>query len=301
MTWIAQRERGSLVMLRLAFWIVRVAGWHAGQALLYPITLYYFLASPSARAASRDYLRRVLPHPVRRADVMRHLFTFACVLLDRVFFLGGRTGAYTLETAGVEALTALLAERRGCVLLGAHLGSFDMLRAFGRMSPVPVNPVMSRQESGVFSRLVEKIDPDLARRVIDIGEPGAMLKVQDSVQRGEIVAFLGDRTPGPHRTVNLQFLGGVAAFPAGPLVMAALTGAPVVLFYGLRTGPRTYIVQFEPFADRIQLRRASRADDLRDWLQRYADSVAAVCRVHPFNWFNFYDFWQSVPEGRAHV
>jgi predicted LPLAT superfamily acyltransferase len=282
-------------MLRLAFWIVRVAGWRAGQALLYPITAYFYAASPSLRAISRDYLRRVLHRPPRPAEIARHIFTFACVLLDRIFFLGGQTAAYSLEAHGVEALQKYLAEGRGCVLLGAHLGSFDVLRAFGRLSPVPVNPVMFHGTGTVFTRLIETMDPELASRVIDIGEPGAMLKVQESVGRGEIVGFLADRAVTPHRTVELPFLGGTAAFPTGPLILASLVHAPVMLCYGVRVGPRRYAVRFEPFADGIELRRATRLEDMRRWMQLYADSLAQACEAYPYNWFNFYDFWQKAP------
>jgi predicted LPLAT superfamily acyltransferase len=298
MSWIARRERGSLMLLRLAFWIVRHAGWHAGLVLLYPITLYFYAFSPAERVASRDYLGRVLPHPVRERDVIRHFFTFASVLLDRIFFLSGRTQAYGLEEHGVDELTALLARGEGCVLLGAHLGSFDMLRAFGRKSPVPVNPVMVRGRGGVFSRLIETLDPELARRIIDITEPGAMLAVQECIARGEMVGFLGDRIPGPQRAVELPFLGGTASFPAGPLVLASMLRAPVVLFYGVRTGPRRYAVRFEPFADRIELRRATRNQDVQAWLGLYADSLAASCRAYPFNWFNFYPFWHEPAQPR---
>jgi predicted LPLAT superfamily acyltransferase len=144
---------------------------------------------------------------------------------------------------------------------------------------------------------VEALDPDLASRIIDIAEPGAMLKVRESIDRGEIVGFLGDRAPNAHKTVDLPFLGGIAAFPTGPVVLAAMVRAPVVLFYGIRTGPRRYTVHFEPFADSIELRRSHRAEDMRHWVQAYADSLAAACRAHPFNWFNFYPFWQPVTHG----
>ena len=299
MIWTDRRERGNFRLLQLAFWIIRTAGWHAGQALLYPITLYFYVSSPGARAASRDYLSRVLDHPVRACDIMQHFFTFACVLLDRIFFLSDRTDAYAIEEYGVDALISVLAEGHGAVLLGAHLGSFDMLRAFGRKSPVAVNPVMFRSPGGVFSRLMESLDPEMARRVIDLAAPGAMLKVQECIGRGEIVGFLGDRTPGPQRVIDLDFLGGHAAFPIGPLVMASVLRAPVVLFYGVRIGARRYAVHFEPFADRITLRRASREHDVRHWMQLYADRLASACRLYPFNWFNFFPFWDMPQKARA--
>ena len=300
MTWTGQRERGSLLLLRLMFWIARAIGWRAGHALLLPITAYFYASSPKGRAVSRDYLRRVLGRNARPADVARHFYTFANVLLDRIFFLSGDYKNYVIDVHGVDSLEAVLARGKGCVLLGAHLGSFDMLRAFGKDAPVAVHPVMFRREPGVFTRLVEALDPDMASRVIDIGETGAMLKVQEAIERGEIVGFLGDRAPDRHRTIDVPFLDGQAAFPTGPLVLASLVRAPVVLFYGVRTGPRRYAVHFETFANAIELRRSTRDHDVRFWVQRYADSLAAACKVHPLNWFNFYPFWQDDGDEPTH-
>jgi len=290
--WAGQRERGSARLLGLMIWIARHLGWPVGQMLLYPITLWFYGTSATARTASRDYLDRVLGRPVRQRDVMRHLFTFACVILDRVFFLSGRTADYDLKVQGLEAITEVVNSGRGCILLGSHLGSFDVLRAFGRTAPVRVRPVMFRLNSGHLTRLLEALDPELAHDVIEIGAPEGMLQIQECIERGEIVGFLADRAPVQDRMVATAFLGGQAEFPAGPLVLAAIIGAPVVLFYGVRTAPRRYIIRFERFAERIVLPRAQREAELQVWIDAYSRSLAAACRAHPFNWFNFYPFWK---------
>ena len=292
MNWTGQRERGSAPLLGLMIWIARHLGWPVGQMLLYPITLWFYGTSATARTASRDYLDRVLGRPARQRDVMRHLFTFACVILDRVFFLSGRTADYDLKVQGLEAITEVVNSGRGCILLGSHLGSFDVLRAFGRTAPVRVRPVMFRLNSGHLTRLLEALDPELAHDVIEIGAPEGMLQIQECIERGEIVGFLADRAPVQDRMVATAFLGGRAEFPAGPLVLAAIVGAPVVLFYGVRTAPRRYVIRFERFAERIVLPRAQREAELQVWIDAYSRSLAAACRAHPFNWFNFYPFWK---------
>ncbi len=295
--WTEARERGSAWLLGAMVAIVRHLGWHAGQALLYPITLWFYATSPGARAASRAYLGRVLGRPARARDVARHMFTFACVILDRVFFLSGRVAGYEVRVQGVEAVTDIINSGRGCIMLGAHLGSFDVLRAQGRNSPVQVHPVMFRLNSGALTRLLERLAPDLSRDVIELGAPDAMLRVQECIERGEIVGLLADRAPASDRMVEVPFLGAPAGFPAGPFVLAAIIGAPVVLCFGIRLGPRRYLVRFEPFAPRIALRRGQRQEDLRGWIELYRTRLKTACRAYPFNWFNFYPFWREVPDG----
>ena len=89
----------------------------------------------------------------------------------------------------------------------------------------------------------------------------------------------------------MPFLGEAADFPTGPMILAAALEAPVVLFFGVRTGRRRYDVHFEPFADPVVL-GPRRAVDLAHWVGRYAARLEAQSRAHPYNWFNLYDFWK---------
>ncbi len=289
--WARQRERGSRLLLRLMLWITLHLGWTIARGLLFVITCYFFLTSGRARAASRDFLGRVLGRPASPRDEFRHIFAFASVIMESVFLLAGRTSRFRINIEGLESLTASLAKGRGCILLGAHLGSFEVMRTIARASPVTVRPLMHRRNIRVIA-LLQALDPALADAVIELGTPGAMLQVKEALARGEIVGMLADRALGEQKLIQARFLGSLAPFPAGPLVVAAKLGAPTVLFYGIRTGPRRYTVQFEPFADRITLHRATRSADLEAWVARFAASLEEQCRAHPFNWFNFYPFWE---------
>ena len=94
MSWARKPERGSQFMMRFMVRLTLALGWHAGHALLYPITAYFLVASPASRAASRQFLA-ALGRRARLADQFWHHFTFSSVLLDRVFLLTGRMRAST--------------------------------------------------------------------------------------------------------------------------------------------------------------------------------------------------------------
>lgn len=284
-------ERGASAPARLALWVALRLGWQAGRVLLLPVTGYFLLTGRQARRASRDYLVRVLGRRPGWRDLARHFHAFAAVTLDRVWLLAGRVEGFDVRVRGLEALRRAEAGGRGCILLGAHLGSFEVLRSVARDSPTRLRPLMYRRNAGAPTRLLEALDADLAADVIDIGAPDAMLRVGEALARGEMVGMLADRAPRGERCLPVPFLGGTAAFPAGPLLVAAVLDAPVILFHGVRTGPRSYEVGFEAFADRVVLRRDRREADLRAWLERYAAWLEALCRAAPFNWFNFYPFW----------
>lgn len=291
--WAEARERGNAVWSTIALFLVRRLGWRFGRGLLWPITAWFLATSPGARAASRDYLGLVLGRRAGLGDVTRHIHAFAVSILDAAFFLSGRTADFTVQVTGREHLQALAAQGRGCILLGGHLGGFEVMRHVGQGSSVPVRPLMHRRHTAGMTALLDGLDPGLTRAIIALGEPDSMLRARDAIARGEIIGILGDRAVAGDRLVSVPFLGRDADFPAGPFILAAMLDAPVLTFRGVCTGPRLYEVHFEPFAERVILRREHRADDLRAIIGRFAAILEAGCRAHPHQWFNFYPFWKS--------
>ncbi|HEY2133446.1 MAG TPA: acyltransferase [Acetobacteraceae bacterium] len=296
--WDTQRERGSQSLLRAMLWIMLHLGWRAGRLLLFPIALYFFASSGAARRASRDFLRRATGH-AGPMEVLRHIFTFAAVIFERVFLLTDRMDGFEIELQGLDLLKSVLAQGRGCVLLGAHFGSFEVLRIIGRHAPVRVRPLMYRRNTGAVTQILEGLDPVMRDAIIEIGRPESMLAVRDALAAGEMVGMLADRAAGGGKLIAVDFLGSPAQFPTGPFIAVASLDAPVLLFYGIRTGTRRYEVRFEPFADRIRLPRATRAEALRNCVERFAAGLAVECRRHPFNWFNFFPFWENTPYAPA--
>lgn len=294
--WTVGRERGSRFAIRLMIWLTEAFGSPLGRALLYPITLYFLLTCRRARRASRRYLARVLSSRPGTRDVFRHFLSFASVLYERWLIACGREDEFEICLKGVGYLRALVAAKRGALLLGAHFGNFDVLRLIAeRECPVPVRMLMFPVELGPFSAALRQRNSQFLRNVIAIGTPESMLAAREAIARGEFVAMLADRSPDERRMLRVPFLGGFASFPIGPMKLAAILDAPVLLCFAIRTEPGRYEVRFEPFADRLFLRPASRATDLEERVAYFAQCLEAVCRTYPFNWFNFHDIWDDGP------
>lgn len=291
--WAATPERGSSGALRLMARIALGLGWRAAHAVLHPVTLFYLMTSPRAqRRAARQYLARALGRDARWRDLWRLYFCFASTMLDRVFLLTGRTSGYAVEVTGLDTLRAAAARGQGVVLLGAHMGSFEALRAVGGAgAPVEVRMLMHTENAGAADALFDSLDPTRRAAVIALGRPEAMLEAREVLDRAGVVGLLADRAVRGDRMVRVDFLGHPAPFPGGPMTLAAILRAPVVLGFGLWLGPRRYLLRFEEFAPAIDLPRADREAALRGWIERYAGRLGEICRAHPYNWFNFYAFW----------
>lgn len=293
--WAATPERGTGPALRLMVRIALGLGWRAAHGMLFPVTLFYLASAPAAqKRAARRYLTRALGRDAAWRDLWRLYFCFASTMLDRVFLLTGRRAGYQVEVTGLDMLRDAAERGQGLVLLGAHMGSFEALRAVGgEAAPVEVRMLMHTANAGAADALFDSLDPTRRAAVIELGRPEAMLEAREVLDRAGVVGLLADRAARGDRMVTVPFLGHPAPFPGGPMTLAAILRAPVVLGFGLWLGPRRYQLVFEAFAPGIDLPRDRREAALRNWMARYADRLSETCRQHPYNWFNFFEFWDE--------
>jgi len=291
--WLSRGERGSMAAIRAFVWIALRLGRGVARLLLYPICLYFMIFSGGARGASRDYLGRVLARPARAADVFRHFHCFASCVLDRVFLLNDQLERFDLRIEGEGAVLEVLASGAGCFLFGAHLGSFEVLRAVGRRHPgLRVGLAMYEENARMIGAALRAINPALALDVIALGNQGSMLEIEARLEAGDAVGVLADRGLVGERLVPLPFLGAPAGFPPGPFRMMAIMRRPVVLMLGLYRGGRRYDIFFERLADPALWPQGGRDKEVEAVMQRYAERLEHYCRLAPYNWFNFYDFWK---------
>jgi predicted LPLAT superfamily acyltransferase len=267
-------------------------GRPAARLILYPICLYFLIFSNASRRASRDYLARVLARKPGLADVYRHYFTFATCALDRVFFLNDQLQMFDLGVHGEEIVLDAWRRGGGCILLGAHLGSFEATRALGRRhGDLRVSLVMYEENARKVQSVLNAINPKLVMDVIGLGKPDAMIAVVERLERGDVVGILPDRSIAGESQVRYSFLGAPAAFPHAPFRMAALLKRPVVLMFGVYRGGRRYDIHFEPLIDPSRPGPRRSGEDAETAMRLYVERLEHYCRIAPFNWFNFYDFW----------
>ena len=306
--WTRQAERSNALTLRLMRWIAVTLGRPLSRMVLHPITLYFMLFGGPAARASTDYLRRVLGRAPTWGERYRHVHHFAATILDRVYLLRGDFDLFELEVVGAEQLDAVLQAGRGAFLVGAHLGSFEALRALGEQRRgVRVAMLMYEQNAKLLTDTLRAIAPDAVQHVIGLGRMEAMLELRDWLDGGGVAGLLADRTlqgPGPSsaagrsRTHWIDFLGSPAAFSDGAFRLAALLRRPVVFMAGLYLGGGRYQLRFVPLADFSESGEsagAARDAAVQAAVVRYAQLLEQHCRETPRNWFNFFDFWAGSP------
>jgi predicted LPLAT superfamily acyltransferase len=305
--WAHMAERGTVLGLATLNAIYRVLGRRAVKALLFPVTGYFFVTSARGRAASLQYLARVfehfgptphLPQPPGWRDAFRHFQAFSESALDKLAAWSGRHDELPGDFAAHQQIEALAASGRGALLIGAHLGNFEMSRALGTSSGLKgINAIVYSEHARRFAATLAAASSDFNVNLMHVPTlgPDDAIRLQEKIDAGELIFIVGDRTPASEngRVSTVPFLGAPAAFAQGPLLIAHLLGCPVYLFFCLKEGER-YRMHLEPFADRIVLPRRAREQALAAYIAQYAARLEHYCGVAPLQWFNFFDFWRPV-------
>jgi lauroyl/myristoyl acyltransferase len=188
---------------------------------------------------------------------------------------------------------------RGIILVGGHVGCWDLGGHFlGRLG-VPVNLVVIEREVPNMQALLDSASAGKRFRILTADEnPLRSVPILAALRRGEIVAVLGDRSFGG-ADCEVSFLGGKARLPVGPYRLAAASGAPLFQVFVVREKLGRYrFVAFPPeFVRREEIRSGPEA--VQSQVRRYAERLENIVRQYPFQWANFFPYWAESQENEV--
>ncbi len=293
--WLSQRERGTVVALRLATIWATLLGRTLSRPMVHLIALYYALFDANAKRVSRDWFTRLNGEAPRFRQVYRHILTFVQVTLDRLYFTSGRLAPFEITRTGNDLLLAQARSGQGAILLGAHVGSFEAMRASSTTERMPLSIVGTWQNAKMINALLSSLDPEMPAQVVDSGgDPVSLaLTLRDRIANGHLLAMMADRVGPNEKTVEVEFFGEPASFAAGPFLLAAVLKCPVYIVFGLYSEPNRYDLFCEPFCEKVVLPRGNREAGLQKAVEQYAERLESYAEQAPNNWFNFFDFWEK--------
>ncbi|MCP1727724.1 putative LPLAT superfamily acyltransferase [Natronospira proteinivora] len=310
--WAGVEEPGTVLGMRMAVWAYRLLGRRGMAVVLFPAALYFLLFNGRARRASMHYFRRLhafdpsQPRPGWRTT-FRHFWQFVRANIKRVEAWSGGGDPDALEMPNWEAFQSLLDRGQGALLVGAHAGNLEVGRALATRYPeVKINALIYTANARKYNRVMRALNREHGARVIMVEEIGAdtALMLKSRIDQGEFVVIVGDRAPvavdSPR--VRLPFLGDETDFPIGPWVLAHALQCPVYGFFYMDRPDGNARIYFERFAERLRLPRREREAKLRSVVDEYVRRLESLLCEYPYQWYNFYDFWQDeTPARRAGV
>lgn len=273
---------------------LRVLGLRVTYVLTVPCAIYFSFASPDV-AATMDFHRRIfgkVPWWKKRWIVFKHFLSFGRAIIDRTAILAGQTNKFSFSFDGEHHVHTALAEKRGVLLLTAHIGNWEAAGQLLTRLDVPINVTGFDKESAGIRELLAKSSKAKFRLLPLTGEPTDAIPLIAALRRGEIVAMLGDRAYGSP-ALPVTFLGDTVRFPIGAYVLAAMANAPIVTVFNLRERGGHYRFFGFPAQHPKMPPHNERDAYLKNCATEFAKNLETILQRDPLQWYNFYPFWQK--------
>ncbi|GHV42194.1 hypothetical protein AGMMS49546_20020 [Spirochaetia bacterium] len=326
--WSEQSEQASRYWhVRLLLLLVKYLPMIIVRILTFPVALSYFIAAKRVREVSRLYLERAVNSINRdgqgngrrlRVNVFKHSHAFALTVVEKVEAWGGKVllNRIHFQEDDITGLKETLEKRKGALLICSHLGNAELLRALadfnrtGVSRNIPVTSIVDFTVTAYFNRMLREVNPGSMMHIIsadDIG-PGTIIMLQERLAAGELVVIAGDRTSANTRDKYFlfPFLGDDAPFGYGSFFLAALLDAPTYFVFALRQKDVSLSSQYNMYVHKspvsFDCSRREREARIKETARLFAADLERHCKQHPYQWYNFYDFWaQPLTPAKLHA
>ena len=299
--WYEQKQNNSLgyyLMFKclkiLPSWLFRFFAIFVG--------FFYWTFSKNARRYSKIYFKRL----GRRGSSLKHIICFAINLVEDVQSWAGKLSFSNIAwyDDDVQELVSNIDSGKGSVLMISHLGNAQMLKGLasvgesGTKRRISITTISDANISAGFNSLLNQINSDSSTKLIstdDIG-PETILLLQERLEKGDIVVIAGDRVSAhTGRNIKINFLGKEANFPYGAFLLISLLDYPTYFVNGMRQRDFALNAKYDMFVKKCPVsfdcKRKEREERIKEAAGFYAKNLEDLCGKHPYQWYNFFDFW----------
>lgn len=284
------KSRGTLLGFRIYVKIIKFFGLYAAYFVLLFVAAYFILFSPNSTRSTYYLFRRRLGYSRISAagNVYLSYFTFGRIQLDRIAITSGLKRKFSFEFDGIEHIDQLLKQKKGGILLTAHIGNFNLAKHFfeEKHSDAVVNLVITDFEHRQIKEYLDSVTGSSEVKTIILKEDlSHIFKMKEALANNELLVFAADRYLNGTRTFKTSFLGQEARFPQGPFKLAARNDIPVLFVHLMRERNFHYHFYARPYIPKD--------NTAKEILKSYLEDLEKMVRKYPHQWYNYYDYWND--------
>ncbi|MGY5847255.1 LpxL/LpxP family acyltransferase [Salegentibacter sp. HM20] len=284
------QSRGTVLGFRIYVFIIKNFGLYASYFVLLFVALYFIVAAWNSTKSVYFLFRRRLGYSRVSAalNIYKSYFTFGRIQLDRVAIAAGMKEKYTFEFDGIDHIEALLKQKKGGILLTAHIGNFNLAKHFfdDRHDHTIVNLVLTDQEHEEIKNYLDSVTGQSAIKLITIKEDlSHIFEMNKALENNELLVFAADRYVEGVKTFEEEFMGILRKYPQGPFKLAARKEIPVLFVHIMREKKFHYHFYARPFNPE--------KNDAKILLKAYLENLEFMLKKYPHQWYNYYDYWND--------
>ncbi len=284
------KSKGTPLGYQIFIFFIKNIGVRFSYFILSFVALYYLLFSKEGRSSGMLYFHKRLGYSKFKSfiKVYKNNFVFGQTIIDKYAIRLGLRNQFTYEFDGIEILHQLLKEQKGGILISAHVGNFEIAEFFlGEIDEFSqINLVTTDNEHKAIKKQLETLAIKSSIKFIIVKDDMShIFDINTALGNNELICFTGDRYFEGTKTLTADLLGAPADFPAGPFLIGSRLKVPVVFVYVMKETTKHYHL----YARKAMFKNR----DANDLLNQYTESVSWILKKYPYQWFNYFDFWNE--------
>ncbi|MCK5677384.1 MAG: lipid A biosynthesis acyltransferase [Flavobacteriaceae bacterium] len=285
------KSRGAVIGYRIFIYIIQKLGVRSAYVLLYFVSFYFFLFSYKGTKASYYYFHNRLGYSKINSllSIYKSYFVFGQTIIDKVAISSGLRNKFTYKFDGGEKIVELLKKKKGGILISAHVGNFEIAEYFFNEIDVDsqINLVTTDNEHRAIKEYLESVSLKNNLKYIIVNEDlSHIFEINNALSNNELVCFTGDRYFESNKVLREDLLGKKANFPAGTFLLGSRLNVPVIFVYVMKESSKHY---------HLYARKANfKSRDAQGLLNNYTKSIEGILKKYPYQWFNYFDFWNDI-------
>lgn len=285
------KSKGLVLGYKIFIFFIKKFGIGSAYFLLYFVSFYYLLFSVQGTKAGIYYFHKRLGFSKFRSflKVYKNNYIFGQTIIDKVAISFGLGNRFTYNHDGGEVIKDLLKNKKGGILISAHVGNFEIAEYFfSEMNEFSqIHLVTTDNEHRAIKDYLESISLKSSIEFIIIKEDMShIFEINNALNNNELICFTGDRYFEGNKVLKEKLLGKDANFPAGPFLLGSRLKVPVIFVYVMKETNTHYHL----YASKAKY---NHRDD-KDLLKQYTLSIENILKTYPYQWFNYFDFWNDM-------
>lgn len=288
------KSRGTVLGYRIFVFCIKKFGVRAAYFLLYFVAFYFCFFSREGTRSIYYYFRRRRGFNGLKSvlSIYKSYCTFGQTIIDKVAISAGLRDKFSYDFDGVDKLSQVLAEKKGGLLISAHVGNFEIAQFFLNEleENAPINLLTTDKEHEAIKDYLDRISSKSQIKFILYQDDFShIFEIGAALSRNELICITGDRYIKQTKYLEENLLGKKAKFPAGPFLMGQKLKVPILFVYVMKEKNLHYHL----YARKVEAENG----DARSILAHYVASISWILEKYPYQWFNYFDFWDVERKG----
>ncbi len=223
-----------------------------------------------------------------------HLFLMVCEIAHAPRKIHDTNWRRYFNVRRQREITKYLLDVRPVVMISGHFGNFELTSYMMGLFGHPGYSIARDLDNPHLDRYLKRFRSNNGQFILP--KEGSAGQVDTVLRAGGTIALLGDQAAGP-KGCWIQFMGRPASCHKAVALLTLVSGAPLLVCYGKRTGdPLEFEIGAQGIADpQIGGDELANVKSLTQW---YNDHLEAVIRTAPEQYWWVHRRWKGAPRKR---